>query len=409
MTIADVRDARRPAVFPPRPFSQEPSAHTPDGAPQWPEPCEIALITDLAEFTALEEPWNALFARAGRPHQLFQTHDWLRHWARHYLGVHTRLSLVTAWQAGRLVMVWPLVTVQAAGLRRLCWMGEPVSQYGDVLVEDGPSRDDLLRHGWTTVTSLGADVIHLRKVRADGVAFALLRQAGALSIACAAAPYLDLASVPDYDTYQRRHPAKKRARRRRLLRSLQERGPVAFEHHGCGAAARELVTRAVAFKHTWLTERAIVAPALQDSRFGQFLGDVAGESGGTLGVRVCALRCDGEPAGVEVSLACKGHTFAYLISYDIGFARHGAGIIVAEHSIRTAHEHGLRRFDLLTPADPYKMEWADGSVEVRDWALPLSFAGRLYARTWLCFIHKWLKRAVHGSPQWLRRVVRKIL
>src|SRR5262249_35130884 len=149
------------------------------------------------------------------PHQLFQTHGWLRQWANHYLDHRTRLSILVARQDGRLVMVWPLVAIRALGLTRLCWMGEPVSQYGDVVVEDGPARFDLLRQSWTLVKSLGADVIHLRKTRSDAVVFPLLQQADAVAVDFAAAPYLDLSDTDDYESYQRRYPGKKRARRRR--------------------------------------------------------------------------------------------------------------------------------------------------------------------------------------------------
>jgi CelD/BcsL family acetyltransferase involved in cellulose biosynthesis len=254
------------------------------------------------------------------------------------------------------------------------------------------------------VRSLGADVIHLRKTREDAAVFPLLRQAGALSIAVAAAPYLDLASAADYETYQRRYPPKKRARRRRLLQRLEERGAVVFEHHGRGPAAAELVTRALRLKEKWLIARGVVAPVLHDIRFGRFLHDLAG-SDGTPAVRVSAVCCDGAPAAVEVSFECKRHRVAYLISYDIELAHHGVGIIAAEHSIRTAHADGLARFDLLTPADAYKLEWSDGAVDVHDWAIPLSFAGRLYARVWLRLIKEWTKHSIKTWPAWLRRGV----
>jgi CelD/BcsL family acetyltransferase involved in cellulose biosynthesis len=289
-------------------------------------------------------------------------------------------------------------------LTALCWMGEPVSQYGDVLVDDGPTRFYLLTHGWAYVKSLGADVIHLRKTREDAVVFPVLRKAGALSIAVAAAPYLDLASAADYETYQRRYPAKRRARRRRLLRRLEECGTVGFERRGCGRAAAELVSRALEFKEKWLIKRAVVAPVLHDVRFGGFLRDVA-ERGGMPAIRISALCCNGEPAAVEVSLECKGHQVAYLISYDVELAQHGVGIIVAEDSIRTAHARGLARFDLLTPADAYKMEWADAAVDVHDLVMPLSFAGRLYARVWLRLIKESMKRSVKTWPVWVRRSV----
>jgi CelD/BcsL family acetyltransferase involved in cellulose biosynthesis len=88
----------------------------------------FATITDRAEFDALEEEWNALFERAGRPHQLFQGFNWLRHWANHYLDSRLRLSIVVGHRDGRLSIVWPLVAQHVAGLKRLSWMGEPVSQ-----------------------------------------------------------------------------------------------------------------------------------------------------------------------------------------------------------------------------------------------------------------------------------------
>jgi CelD/BcsL family acetyltransferase involved in cellulose biosynthesis len=374
-----------------------------DRAPQTSEDCEFALIADRAHFDALEEEWNALFARAGQPHQLFQTHGWLRHWANHYLDHRTRLSILVARQHGRLIMVWPLVAIRAVGLTRLCWMGEPVSQYGDVLVEDGQARFDLLRQSWTLVKSLGADVIHLRKTRSDAVVFPLLQEAGAVAVDFAAAPYLDFAGTDDYEAYQRRYPGKKRARRRRLLRGLEEVATVAFACHQGGPAARDLVGHALTLKDKWLVARGVIAPVLQDPRFGRFLRDVAGGRGGASEIRVAAVSCNGKPGAVEVSFECKRHRVAYLLSYDVELAKHGIGIIVAEHSIRTAHEAGLVRFDLLTPADPYKMDWADGSIDVRDWAMPLSRAGQVHVRVWLSLIRHWMRSATKNLPLWLRR------
>jgi CelD/BcsL family acetyltransferase involved in cellulose biosynthesis len=374
-----------------------------DRAPQSTEKFAFALVADRAGFDALEPEWNALFARAGQAHQLFQTYNWLRHWSDHYLDGRTRLSIVIARQDGRLVMVWPLIAIRRAGLTRLCWMGEPASQYGDVLVEEGPSRFHLLSRGWAYVKSLDADVVHLRKVRADAVVFPLLKETGALTIAAAAAPYLDLARAGDDEACRRRSNSKKRGRRRSLRRRLEELGPVAFEHPECGPAAAELVERALTLKQKWLAARGVVAPVIQDVRFGKFLRAVAAGRTGAAGVRVSAVCCDGAPVAVEVSLECKQHRVAYLISYDVELARYGVGIIVAEHSIETAYRQGLLRFDLLTPADAYKMEWADGCVDVHDWAVPLSPAGRFYARVWLCAVHAWMKSTIKRAPAWLGR------
>jgi len=137
-------------------------------------------------------------------------------------------------------------------------------------------------------------------------------------------------------------------------------------------------------------------------RFGSFLLDAANR-GITPAVHVSAVCCNGETAAVEVSLECKNHRVAYLISYDIALAQYGVGIIAAEDSIRTAHASGLARFDLLTPADAYKLQWSDASVEVHDWAMPFSPAGKIYVRVWLAVVKERLKRGVKRWPTWLRR------
>src|SRR5205807_6190267 len=140
-------------------------------------------------FDALEQQWNALFERAGRPSQIFQTFNWLWHWANHFAdGESTTLSIIAGWQQSRLIMVWPLVTMRVAGLRQISWMGEPVSQYGDVLVENGPGAFNLLRQGWAYVLSLRPDVINLRKTRSDAVIAPLLAETGMTLTGLSAAP-----------------------------------------------------------------------------------------------------------------------------------------------------------------------------------------------------------------------------
>jgi hypothetical protein len=46
-------------------------------------------------------------------------------------------------------------------------MGEPVSQYGDILAEASPETPQIMRQAWHYIaTGLGADALFLRKVRA---------------------------------------------------------------------------------------------------------------------------------------------------------------------------------------------------------------------------------------------------
>jgi CelD/BcsL family acetyltransferase involved in cellulose biosynthesis len=370
-----------------------------------PPACQFALIAERAQFDGLEADWNALFDRAGRPHQVFQQFSWLWHWANHYADRDAGFSIVTGRRNGRLVLIWPLVMTRIAGLKKLSWMGEPVSQYGDALADSEEDATDLLHTSWAYILSLGADIISLRKIRSDAAVSRLLAETGAVRGACSNAPSLDLGSAKDFETYCRRYSAKRRSDLRRHLRCLNEAGSITFEQHQCGEVAGELAGHAIALKRAWLTERGIIFPPLQDSRFERFFGAIALDRTRSPGIRISAVRCNGEPIGVEISLQCKDHVFGAIISHNLEFAKQGAGVVLAEYSIRTAHECGYVRFDLLPPADPYKMNWADGAIMVADWAAPLTRAGALYARAWLGFGRQLVKKAAVALPPWLGRTV----
>ncbi|MEL6290829.1 MAG: hypothetical protein AAFQ44_03445 [Pseudomonadota bacterium] len=112
---------------------------------------DVEIIRGRTGFEALETEWNALFERAGRSTQLFQQFNWLWHCARVY-GAGPKapeVIIATARVDGRLVLVWPL-QLTCTGLCRLTWFGDPVGQYGDVLMDRlpphlhaGPLRGDL--------------------------------------------------------------------------------------------------------------------------------------------------------------------------------------------------------------------------------------------------------------------------
>jgi CelD/BcsL family acetyltransferase involved in cellulose biosynthesis len=164
------------------------------------------LVSDLAAFETLEPEWDALFESSGRPTQVFQTFAWNWHWCRHYLAqpassTGCTLAIVTGRMSDKLVLVWPLVLQRAAGLRQLGWMGDPVSQYGDILAAPEADDDAVLLAAWSFARSATrADVAHLRKVRADSLAARVLNRLGARTVATEHAPYLDLSSISGADT-----------------------------------------------------------------------------------------------------------------------------------------------------------------------------------------------------------------
>ena len=367
-------------------------------APAWAAaPVTFAVVSNRAGFDALQADWSDLFRRAGRDAQLFQTFNWNWHWANHYLETAGRrtLAVVTVRRNGRLVMLWPLVAERVAGLKVLRWMGDPVTQYGDVLADPGPELPQLLRQAWDFITHrLNADAIVLRKVRADSVLAPLLAELGLQPTAREAAPYLDLASAPDFAAYEQRYSAKERKNRRRLMRRLQERGQVALERHAGGSAARAGALAAIALKRAALAAAGQPAPAFADPRFAAFFADVADGGAHPAGCGVTLLKSDGETAAVAIDITCGARRATHIVVHDPAFDSCRVGTLLLEQRIKAASAEGIATFDLLAPAYAYKMDWADRTVAVDDFAVGLSLAGRVYAQVYQAVLRRRLKAVV---------------
>lgn len=377
-----------------------------------PSPVTFELITTRAGFDALEDDWNALFDRAARGVHVFQTFNWNWHWANHFLADDdgdaggVRLSIVVGRRDGRLVTVWPLVKQKVRGVTQIFWMGEPVSQYGDVLVDDAPDTLEILEHAWMFLKErVRGDLLRLRRVRADASIAPLLLRSDAVVTDRQAAPFLDLASAKSFGAYEERYSPRSRRNRRRLARRLAEQGEMAFQHLAGGEAARKLALKALELKAHWLKDSGLVSNALADPRTTAFFADAAEAKEKSTNCLVSALHVGGEPAALEVSFACKGRLAMHVIVFDLKFEKSGAGVLRLEQSLRDGYEHGLDTYDMLAPGDSYKLDWADGTVEVLDYAKAQSFAGELYARVYLGFVRPRGKAMMKAMPQALRRAV----
>ncbi len=369
--------------------------------------CE--LITDPKGFFALEEDWNALFAQAGAPHQLFQTYAWQWHWVRHYLDEDAQedlaLRIIVGRRNGQAVLIWPLVRYRWLGMSVLAWMGEPVSQYGDVLVVSGPERKAYLHQAWQFIrSSLKPDLLLLRKVRDDAAVMPLLQETPVHVIQEEAAPFTRLSGLKDFDDFSRRFSGKVKKNRRRQRRRLSEAGAVSFAFHAEGPEAQALVAEAFRLKREWLKRRALISRAFCDDRMERFFQDVAGDTRRSAGCRVAVLQVDDRPVALEIALLNKGHLAVHINAHDPAYERHGPGILVIEDTLRMAiADAEITTYDQLAPADPYKMTWADEIIPVRDFALARSWRGRLYADVYLGKIRKLVKWALLRIPAGLRR------
>ncbi|MEZ5924555.1 MAG: GNAT family N-acetyltransferase [Hyphomicrobiaceae bacterium] len=363
---------------------------------------------------AIAGEWRALYALASAPEQVFLSPAWIETWYDHYMPAagtsgDGSIVLVTCRQEGRLALVWPLVETRRLGLKLLKWAGEPVSQYGDILVVQDRTTDDLLETAWEGILSLGADALILRKTRRNSQAAGFLLGKGAFASEREAAPYIDLDGIRCPLAQAERYSAKDRKNRRRQRKRLSEIGPLGFRWLGPSATASLLARHAVALKRTWLTSRGRISKAFTDQRIEGFLAAALSGDGNDLDGRVGVLDCDGRPAALLIGFLNRGYLAGYLTAYDAAFERHGPGSLLFEDVIRSAIGEQIVRVDLLAPADAYKLDWASGMIEVEDLCLPLTVGGNIYTRLVQSRVRHSLKTGIDRLPPRLRRTLIALL
>lgn len=361
----------------------------------------FAVVSDMAGLAALGEEWRALFARAAAPQQVFQSFPFLWHWAQHYLAPGIQLCVVVCRQDGRLVMVLPLVRQRRYGVDILRFMGLPVAQFGDVLIEPG-ADPALRRSAWTFVEGLGADLLEASKVRSDA-AFAGLHGGNAILYDAQEAPFSDLARRACPDGPGPAYSARERSNYRRRLRRMAERGETRTRAEPAGQAAALLAGRAIAMKRDWLRRNAVFSPSVLDLRFDAFFRDVAADSEAALFATV--LERNGHAIGIDLSFDCGGHTFGHVITTEPAEEKEGVGGILVQAVLAAAKARGSTVFELMAPADTYKMQHADGTVAVESLSFPFTRRGRLYCHAVLRHVLPTSRRLIRALPAWATRML----
>jgi len=375
---------------------------------------DLRLITERSAFDALESDWNDLFERTARSIHVFQSFNFCWHWANCFLAkdgdkTGPRLAILVGRQNGRLVMIWPLVSERAHGITEVYWMGEPVAQYGDALLDTGSVSADVLRAGLEYLRkNLSSDVLRLRRVRSDANIAPLMRGNGAQIADTQIAPYMDLASAKDFASFEeQKFSAKMRRNRRRLTKRLEEKGSLEFLRLHGGAEAGAFAAHAITVKNRWLKDRGLVSGALNDERTVRFFRDVAESKAKPVPCVVSVLKTCGEAAAFEISFTCKGRLVVHVMAFELAFEKAGVGVLLLERNLKQGYVEQLDVYDMMAPGDAYKMDWCDKSEPVIDWVIPSSVNGYLYARVYLGFLRTRLKSALKAMPKPLRRLMRQ--
>lgn len=369
--------------------------------PRHPEAGRRVDVVGFERFASIEAGWRALAGLQDRP-VLYQSFDWCHPWVKACAGIGRPLDVrvVTVREEGRLVLVWPLALSRLGPIRILHALGEPATQYCDLLVEPGACGGDYVDLAWDRIAAMpDVDLVHLRNVR-EGSGLDLLRRICLRKFqrSADAAPYLRLGSCEagSVGDGPRDRSSRSRNALRRHRKQLARLGPVTFEvvdpcdHR---MAARE----ALALKRAWLETRGTLSAGYAHPANEPAIEDLA-EAGR---FAVTRLRVGAATAAIEIGLVEAGHYYSLIQSYDQAFAAHAPGRLLIWQFIEE-NPFGIETMDFLPPSLPHKTEWTDASVPVREFAVPLTSRGRL-ALPALRRLKGGLKRLHAALPLPLRR------
>jgi CelD/BcsL family acetyltransferase involved in cellulose biosynthesis len=348
----------------------------------------VRLVSDIGDFTALHDAWNAL-AAASRRASVFLQHEWFDA-AWQWRGQAARLYLLCLTRGRELLAVMPLVHEDRASrgrrLRELSFLTVPDTQACDVIVGEADEAiaaeafsAELARrtHEW--------DVLRLKYLPPESVAASSLREAltgrgfvtrleqrGANPCVC-----LDSTWSAYYATRTR---SLKKANNLAANR-LKKAGDIRIDWFEPGATAADELARV-------LDQIIAVSAASWKRRTGNsldnpgpqaFIRRLSRAARERAWLSVWTLSLNGRPVAMEYQLVADGRVFALRSDFDEAFEEISPGSHLSRCLLERLFGRGLERYYMGPGDNPYKERWAEQAEPVAE----LAVYGRTLRGRWL--------------------------
>ncbi|MDY8108791.1 GNAT family N-acetyltransferase [Fulvimarina sp. 2208YS6-2-32] len=355
-----------------------------------------ALTSAVVEDPCLiADEWRQLSSE-GCGLTFYQSERWCRSWLAgcRASGVREAARIVTVREAGRLVLVWPLVLWHVGPARILRPLGAPATQYADVLIDPATNVDAALQLAVQAISAMpGIDAVLLKGVRADS-ALARHRFPAHLSLRIKPrdeAPCLRLPSAAPGEARPPLRSGKSLNALRRHERRLAEHGALTYESVE-GAAQVPALKASLALKAKWLKARDTISAGYLHPANAAVLLSLA-EDGG---FRMFRLLVGGELCASEFGILHRGRYISMVQTYDERFSTHSPGRLLLLH-IFQSEAADITLFDFMPPDAAHKAEWANGTVAIFDYAFAITPLGRL-ALAYLGRVRPFLVRCFLALP-----------
>lgn len=375
---------------------------------------QATTISSWTDILALAGAWRSLEKRSEGT-TVFQAYDLCLPWLMTYVFADQssyQARIITVYdEADTLIALAPL-TIRRRGLTQMAeWIGEPLIQYGDMLMEPRANQAALRRIIEQIIESWSVDGLFLRNVRADS------RIAGVLGLGAdldhahindvREAAIADLTHFQSAEGYFESFSKRSRKTRRRKRRDMEALGTLSLENVKAGPRAVELTDLALEWKKSWLEARGLSSRAFLDAKALEALRAMVGRQSDDNPLQLFVQKLNDVPVATEISLVSEEGCASFIGTYDPAFDELSPGKVQMESTIRYGYEKGWPAYDMLAPMSEYKQSWSNHTVDVADYMLPSSFMGRMFRDGYLRGLRPAAKALFLALPAGLRgRLIR---
>ncbi len=367
----------------------------------------VDWITSITSLMELEADWLEIQSDSGHP-IYFQSFSWAKTWSNYFADgpdAPYQLAIATIRDDHELVGILPLALKKSSLGNILVGLGEPIAQYDDILV----------RHGWNPHVVLDAFWRSLKqRVDIDGLMLRRIRQTSPLytyrylqpwAAERTEVPILDLNGyISSGADFLAEASSGLRKEVRRKEKKLAELGTIKQSFFRGGPEAQLLTRKALSWKQDWLLANNMTSRMFMDQNALNMLIEYTGRTNSN--TLVSALYKDDTPIAIELSFACNKHLGSFLGAYDPAFSTNGAGLVQMQRTIQWSIENSFSLYDLLPPDASYKRRVSNQTVDIVDFACPLSERGWLTFYWWNRLLKPRLKQTFYRLPEsWRYRLV----
>lgn len=370
----------------------------------------FAVHTDLE---AVAEEWRDFEGRAECTP--FQTFEWLSAWQRN-VGARqsTRPVIVVArFAGGGTAVILPLAIERRGFIRRLCWLGQDLSDYNAPLLARDFSQRVTPERFLGFWRDLKKRMRSDPRLRFDRIVFEKMPQ----TVGAQINPLTNFNVMPNansayitllgdhWETFYRAKRSSATRRRDRAKRAhMSEFGEIRFR------TATEPDDIRQTFDTLWEQKKRIfarkgIADFFAKPGYREFFADFASNPKSRDLAHVSRVDIGSTCAAANFAIAFGDCYYHVLSSYCDGkLAHYGPGTLHLRELLAYAIGRGLRRFDFTIGDEHYKLEWCDQRLNLFDYGAGASWRGWPASALWL--LQRRLKRFIKQTPALWRLVCR---